>query len=515
MTGVDRMFRWWARDYPPLDGRLRAVTCLLLLALAWNGLIRGSIRAAHSCPDGLFEPAGIMQWITAAGATRDGLAATLSLLEWPLLLAWSCAALGLGGRLAPITTGVGAVFFVACSKSCAAPVNHTWDFPVLTLLALGFLCRPGRWSLDHAIATRFPGWPFAPSSGHAEDLSGYARKLVLLFLVHSLFAAGVTKMWNGGLAWMDGQSLRYYLSHSGVPRTPLGPPLLAFLQEHPKVVTGLSVGTIVLEVGSISALFLARLRWPFILSAWAFHLGIFLLMPPKYWPQMVCYLLVADWTVFTAAQRPHLMASLSGWRAPAKANSAEPLPRPGVRRAVVVSSSVICVLLAGTLCAQREWFPLSHVPMYSSYNSPERIGPFPRGLYGSMPGLRQVAHSTADNSELPHGTNNELRKRMILFGLHPDGSRESLQPGFPSDVIDERLWIPRLRNAWFDDLRDGATDHGPKPRSQKMLDALREKVLAMPAWSRFQRFELVFLGDEDGHESIVARLDRTTDDKAR
>lgn len=177
--------------------------------------------------------------------------------------------------------------------------------------------------------------------------------------------------------------------------------------------------------------------------------------------------------------------------------------------------AVTCFFLLGTLCVRCEWFPFSHVPVYSSYHAPERIGPFPRGLYGSMPGLRQVALHTADHATLPHGTNNELRKRMVLFGLHPDGSRESLQSGFPSAVIDERLWILRLRNAWFDDLRDGATDHGPKPRSQKMLDALRDKVLAMPAWSRFQRFELVFLGDEDGHESIVARLDRTTDDKSR
>ncbi len=503
------MFRWWARDYPPLDGRLRAVTLLLLLAMGLNGLIRRSINAAFSCPDGLFEPAGIMQWVAAAGGTRSGLATALSLLEWPLTAVWFCAALGLGGRLPLMMTGLGVAFFVACSKCCAAPVNHTWDFPMLSLLAVGFLCRPGRWSLDHAIATRFPRWPFTPSEAHSADLSGYARKLVLLFLVYSLFAAGVTKMRTGGLAWMDGQSLHYYLSSSGVPRTPLGPPLLAFLLEHPKAVTGLSVWTIVLELGSLSALILARLRWPLILSAWGFHLAVFLLMLPKYWPQMACYLMVADWTVFTAAQRPQLMASLAGWRAPMRANAAEPLPRPGVRGAVVFSSSVICVLLLGTLWAQREWFPLSHVPMYSSYNSPARIGPFPRGLYGSVSGLRQVALGTADNAALPHGTNHELQKRMVLFGLHADGSRESLRPGFPSAVIDEKLWIPRLRNAWFDDLRDGATDHGPKPRCQTVLDAMRDKVLACPAWSRFPRFELVFLGDEDGRESIVARLDRT------
>jgi hypothetical protein len=257
------------------------------------------------------------------------------------------------------------------------------------------------------------------------------------------------------------------------------------------------------------------MRWPLILNAWAFHLGIFLLMPPKYWPQMTCYLMVAEWSVFAAAHRPKLVASLSGWRAPVKEVSAESLPRPGVQRAVVFSSGSICFLLLVTLCAQLEWFPLSHVPMYSSYNSPERIGPFARGLYGNMPGLRQVARSTADNVALPHGTNNELQKRLVLFGMHSDSSRESLHNAFPSAVIDERLWIPRLRNALFDDLRAGVTDHGPKPRSQKVLDAVRKKVLAIPEWSSFGWFELVFRGDQTGQEWIVARLDRAHHDEPR
>jgi hypothetical protein len=480
----------------------------MLLALGWNDLIRRAVRAANDCPDGLFEPAGIMQWVVAAGANRAGLATALSLLQWPLIAAWFCAAVGLGGRLPLMITAAGVAFFVACTKCCAAPVNHTWDFPMLSLLAIGILCRPDRWSLDHVISNRFPSWPFSTSQEHTEDLSGFARKLVLLFLVYSLFAAGVTKIRTGGLAWMDGQSLLYYLSHSDVTRTSLGRPLRAFLLEHPTVVTGLSVGTILLEIGSLFALFITRLRWPLILCAWAFHVGIFLLMPPKYGPQMICYLMVAEWSIFTSASRSHLLVSLAGWRAPPKTYSAAPLPRPGVQLAVIFSSSVISGLLLMTVCAQREWFPLSHVPMYSSYNSPDRIGPFPRGLYGSMPGLRQVGRSTAENVALPHGTNNELRKRVVLFGINFDGSREDLRQGFPSAVIDERLWTPRLRNALFDDLRAGVADHAPKPRSQKVLDAVRDKLLGIPKWSSFLRFELVFLGDQVGSECIIAWLER-------
>jgi hypothetical protein len=509
------MFQWWARDNPPLDGRLRAATYLLLLVLGYNGLIRRAIAAASDCPDGLFEPAGIMQWVVAAGATRAGLAATLHLLEWPLVAAWICAAVGLGGRLPPMLTGLGVAVFVACSKCCAAPVNHTWDVPMAALLALGFLCRPDRWSFDYAISRHFPNWPFTPPGELAGDLSSYARKLVLLFAVYTLFAGGVAKMWSGGPSWMDVQSLLYYLANSGVPRTSLGPLLLAFLIDHPGVVTGLSIWVVGLELGSLSALFLARLRWPVIVNAWAFHLGIFFVMPPKYWPQMVCYLIVVEWSVFTAAKRPHLVASLSGWGLPARETAEELLPSLSVQRAVVISSLGICVLLLDTLVSQREWFPLTNVPMYSSYNSPERIGPFSRDLYASMAGLREVAAGTANNAALPHGTNNELRKRLVLFGLRPDGTREGLQNTFPVLVIDERLWTPRLRNALFDDLRAGVTDNEPMPRTQKVLDAVRDKVLGMPDWSGYRRFQLVFIGEQGRQESMIACLDRTPAGKTR
>jgi hypothetical protein len=76
-------------------------------------------------------------------------------------------------------------------------------------------------------------------------------------------------------------------------------------------------------------------------------------------------------------------------------------------------------------------------------------------------------------------------------------------------MIDERLWTLRLPNALFDDLRAGVTDHGTKRLSQKVLDAVREKVLAISEWSSFHGFELVFIGDDAGYEWIVARLDRT------
>jgi len=131
---------------------------------------------------------------------------------------------------------------------------------------------------------------------------------------------------------------------------------------------------------------------------------------------------------------------------------------------------------------------------------------YPDGFFEPAGIMQRVVAAGATRAGL--ATNNELRNRVVLFGINFDGSREDLRQGFPSVLIDERLWTPRLRNALFDDLRAGVADHAPKPRSQKFLDAVRDKLLAIPKWSRFLRFELVFLGDQVDSECIIAWLQR-------
>jgi hypothetical protein len=37
MTAMNRIFQWWVRDYPLLDGRVRGIVYLLLPAVGYHG----------------------------------------------------------------------------------------------------------------------------------------------------------------------------------------------------------------------------------------------------------------------------------------------------------------------------------------------------------------------------------------------------------------------------------------------------------------------------------------------
>jgi hypothetical protein len=116
---------------------------------------------------------------------------------------------------------------------------------------------------------------------------------------------------------------------------------------------------VALELASPLALFSHRARVAIFLGAPAFHVGVFLVMVPWYWPQMVCYLLVLDWGRIARAlrRRPAIGADHAGTAAPA-ARAA---------RVAALSATAVAALLLAVAVARIEWWPLTHVPMYSAY----------------------------------------------------------------------------------------------------------------------------------------------------
>ena len=360
------------------------------------------------------------------------------------------------------------------------------------LLICGMFLRPDRWSLDSLISARFPAWPFAPEKYRGPDLSGYARKLVLLLVMFTLFAGGVAKLWHGGIAWLDGVSLYFYLQNLNEPKTWFGSSMLQFLMQHPSVVVSLSWWIIGLELGVLGTLFYARLRWPFAINAWAFHLGIWFLMLPRYWPQMICYLLLVPWEGLRVSRPKELLQVISGWRKPPMVPQ-QPLPSPLTQAALSGLASVISLALLGTMLVQREWFPLTHVPMYSSYVSSERLGAFPKTDYGNLEALARIA-AVADNDSQPWWIKFEIERRIFLDGVGGRGAIQEGLPGFPQGVVEKYLWTRRISYALLDDLRRGSTDSGAQFQScQRMLDAVADRILHRPEWVDCDEFSLVFV----------------------
>jgi hypothetical protein len=119
---------------------------------------------------------------------------------------------------------------------------------------------------------------------------------------------------------------------------------------------------------------------------------IYLVMAPRFVEQSWCYLLLVDWgslgerarRFFPSIPRvltpppletPSRTASLTAWMAS-------------------MASTAFAVALLFTAFRGVESWPLTCVPMYSSYVGPDRVSNVPRGFFESTDGLQNLAGET-------------------------------------------------------------------------------------------------------------------------
>lgn len=225
--------------------------------------------------------------------------------------AWILCAFGFGGRLPQFVTALGFTAVYSMTKCCSG-TGHGLHLAMYALITLALFTRPGRYSLDGLIATYWPRYPLRPRP-HV-DASGFARTVILGLAIYTLFAGGLTKLYVAGFHWLDGETLQIHVEEMNHPKGKIGEWVLGLVLENRWIAAILSTWTILLEVGSIVALFFPRTRNVLIVNAWLFHLGIYLIMLPKYFPQMVVYLLIFHWrpVIDRISQKDHRTKSLSG-----------------------------------------------------------------------------------------------------------------------------------------------------------------------------------------------------------
>jgi hypothetical protein len=351
---IDGLVRFWVADAPPLHGWARIfVYGSLLLLLLPDPRRRPWYRGSYTP---LVAPE-MRAWTTPAFFQPERFARLVpwwlyhhAVLRWVraiTVVAWLACIVGLGGAVSAWTCAGGLVLLWAVTSGCLG-TNHRWYFPVYTIVACAF-AGPAfghELSLDAWLVERFPGYWLAPQGPLEAPLawSGFARKLVIVTGVALLFLGGVSKLRNSGLRWMDGRTLAFYVGGS----SGAWPWLKRRIQASAVLAIALSVGTMVLELGSVAAVFVPEARLPTGIAAIGLHLGIWLTMAPKYWPSMPCYVLWVSWP----------------WEAPA---SMPTEPSGSLVAASLLATAFWGWVLVTVVVQRREGWPLSCVPMYSFY----------------------------------------------------------------------------------------------------------------------------------------------------
>eukprot|EP00457_Paulinella_chromatophora_P002286 gb/GEZN01002290.1/.p1 GENE.gb/GEZN01002290.1/~~gb/GEZN01002290.1/.p1 ORF type:complete len:674 (-),score=82.59 gb/GEZN01002290.1/:528-2336(-) len=294
---------------------------------------------------------------------------TVHMLVWLrriTILCWLFVIAGFGGHGPVIVMAVG-LFALSAFSSAAIGVSHRWLVPLYTFTALVFSNGNVDLSVDAYLTEIYGSSYWFPPATSGVLRSGLGSKLVMVSAGYSLIAGGTSKLINGGLFWMDGRSLAFYIKN-----TPSGgvPFLKTMMANSPLMLFFLATTTIIFELASIVPFFVPSLslRVVWLVICLGFHFGIWATMNPSYLPQSITYFLILPLDrVFE--EMTSLPPSLWGyWPVSAPMVAAPVAHVDDLTAAIVVwSVNLFCVFLVVIALYRIEWWPLSSIPMYSFY----------------------------------------------------------------------------------------------------------------------------------------------------
>jgi hypothetical protein len=151
-------------------------------------------------------------------------------------------------------------------RSSWGMIFHTDDLLALHVVALAILPAADA----RALAPRREGRDYAA-----------AVRLVIAITCVTYVLAGIAKLRIAGLHWLSGDLLRDQIAYDNARKVLLGDPVAPFatlLLDHPAALVGLSIVTLVIELGAPIALFGGTIARVWAVGAWTFHLGVVLTM---------------------------------------------------------------------------------------------------------------------------------------------------------------------------------------------------------------------------------------------
>jgi hypothetical protein len=208
----------------------------------------------------VWDPVGVLWWLgdpLPRSAVRCGVLATVA-------LAVACAT-GLVFRFVGPAFAI-ALLFVTTYRSSGGQL--LWFDDLVVLHAIVIACSPAA----DALRLGRRGEPVGESARY-----GWPLRVAAIVTVVTYALAGFAKLRIGGLAWLDGHSLRNHVAYSATRLRVLGgtpSPLAEPIMRIGWLFTPLAVATLVIELGAPLVLVVPRLRVPWVALAWCMHTAI-------------------------------------------------------------------------------------------------------------------------------------------------------------------------------------------------------------------------------------------------
>jgi hypothetical protein len=264
----ERLLAWWYQPAPP------ARLALLRLATGGFALVYLLIRvpnwlslAAFDASE--FRPVGVVSLLSSP------LPAWLVYASVLLTITGAVAfVLGVRFRLAgPAFAAL--LWWLTSYRSSWGMIFHTDNLLTLHVFLLALSPAADVLSWD---ARRQPGL-VEPEREHGRY--GWAIRTMVVVTACTYVVAGIAKLKLGGSEWLGGELLRSQIAFDNLRKIELGSSFSRFgvwMIRHPFVFAPLAAATLVLELGAPLSLRGGRVALVWSSAAWAFHLGIALMM---------------------------------------------------------------------------------------------------------------------------------------------------------------------------------------------------------------------------------------------
>jgi predicted DCC family thiol-disulfide oxidoreductase YuxK len=301
---------YWFRPEPVFNlavCRILLVWIHLTHLLGWNAHQSFAIRA--QLPHTLYDPLPVLRLLTLPwgfagwGSLLDGAwgfrptVGVLDAVYWVTVVAGVLALIGLRTNVSLLAFTLGNLFMQGYLYSFNDS-HHSYNALFITLLLLALGPSGGALSVD-AVRHRLreagaTGRLAGPSA--LKERSAFARWPLLLVrwvLALVYLSAGLHKLLTGGLAWMNGYTLQYYLYRDGVR---WGNGLGIWLSQQHELCAVLAGGSLLLELLFPLVLIWPRLAWVILPAGAAMHAGIYWTMSVGFYRQIATYAVFIPWT---------------------------------------------------------------------------------------------------------------------------------------------------------------------------------------------------------------------------
>jgi hypothetical protein len=264
---IERLLAWWS---PPAPAARPAVLRVLVGGFAFcYALLRApNLLSATQFHAGEFHPVGIARLLS------EPLPSSLVYLSVGALLV-SGALFVLGWRFKLVGPLFAALLLWAMTyRSSFGMIFHTDNMLTLHVALLALSPAADALSLD----ARRTG-KSAPPAASAEY--GWVIRAMAVVTACTYVVAAIAKLKLAGAGWFGGELLRAQIAFDNLRKIELGSsfsPLGVWMVKHRSVFAPLAVATLFVELGAPLALAHRRVALLWSLSAWAFHLGVGLMM---------------------------------------------------------------------------------------------------------------------------------------------------------------------------------------------------------------------------------------------